>query len=36
MEPMNSIKNFFKSILEAVIAARMAKAEMIVKGHIGR
>jgi len=33
---MNSIKNFFKSILEAVIAARMAKAEMIVKGHIGR
>ena len=29
------IKRFFKSILEAVIAARMAKAEMIVKGTRG-
>ena len=33
---MKSIKNFFKSLMEAVIAARMAKAEMIVKGHLGR
>lgn len=33
---MKSIKNFFKSLLEAVVAARMAKAEMIVKGQMGR
>jgi hypothetical protein len=36
MDTMNAIKNFFKSLMEAVIAARMAKAEMIIKGHIGR
>jgi hypothetical protein len=33
---MKSIKNFFKSLMEAVIAARRAKAEMIVKGQMGR
>ena len=29
------MKKFFKSLMEAVIAARMAKAEMITKGHRG-
>jgi len=29
------MKKFFKSLMEAVIAARMAKAEMIVKGTRG-
>jgi hypothetical protein len=29
------IKRFFKTLLDAVIAARMAKAEMIIKGHRG-
>lgn len=29
------MKKFFKSLMEAVIAARMAKAEMIIKGHRG-
>jgi hypothetical protein len=29
------MKQFFKSLMEAVIAARMAKAEMIVKGTRG-
>jgi len=29
------MKKFFKSIIEAIIAARMAKAEMLVKGHRG-
>jgi hypothetical protein len=29
------MKKFFKSLIEAVIAARMAKAEMIVKGTRG-
>lgn len=32
---MNTIKKFFKSLLEAIIAARMAKAEAIIKGHRG-
>jgi hypothetical protein len=29
------IKKFFKTLYEAIIAARMAKAEMIIKGHRG-
>jgi len=29
------MKKFFKSIYEAMIAARMAKAEMIIKGIRG-
>jgi len=29
------MKKFLKSIMEAIIAARMAKAEMIIKGHRG-
>ena len=29
------MKKFFKSIVEAIIAARMAKAEMLVKGQRG-
>jgi hypothetical protein len=29
------MKKFFKLMLEAIIAARMAKAEMIIKGHRG-
>ena len=29
------MKQFFKSLMEAVIAARMAKAEMIIKGIRG-
>ena len=29
------MKKFFKSLMEAVIAASMAKAEMIVKGTRG-
>jgi len=29
------MKKLFKSIIEAIVAARMAKAEMIVKGHRG-
>jgi len=29
------IKRFFKTLLDAVIAARMAKAEMIIKGYRG-
>jgi hypothetical protein len=33
---MNTVKKFFKSLMEAIIAARMAKAELIIKGHIGR
>jgi hypothetical protein len=35
MDSMNTVKKFFKALLEAIIAARMAKAEMIVKGHRG-
>jgi len=29
------MKKFFKSIMEAIIAARMAKAEAIIKGYRG-
>jgi len=29
------MKKFFKSLIEAIIAARMAKAEMIIKGYRG-
>ena len=29
------IKRFFKNLMEAVITARMAKAEMIIKGTRG-
>jgi hypothetical protein len=29
------IKKFFKTILEAIIAARMAKAQTIIKGYRG-
>jgi hypothetical protein len=29
------IKRFFKNLMEAVVAARMAKAEMIIKGTRG-
>jgi len=29
------MKKFFKSLMEAIIAARMAKAEMIIKGYRG-
>jgi hypothetical protein len=29
------MKKFFKSMLEAIVAARMAKAEMIIKGYRG-
>jgi hypothetical protein len=29
------IKRFFKSLMEAIVAAKMAKAEMLVKGHRG-
>ena len=29
------MKQFFKSIMEAIVAARMAKAEMLVKGIRG-
>jgi hypothetical protein len=29
------MKNFFKALAEAIIAARMAKAEMLVKGTRG-
>jgi len=31
----NLMKQFFKSIMEAIIAARMAKAEMLIKGTRG-
>jgi hypothetical protein len=29
------IKKFFKALAEAIIAARTAKAEMLIKGHRG-
>jgi hypothetical protein len=32
---MKSIKKFFNSLYEAICAARMAKAEAIVKGYRG-
>lgn len=32
---MKSIKNFFISLYEAIVAARMAQAEMIIKGQRG-
>ena len=32
---MNVIKEFFKSLMEAVIAARMAQAEAIIQGQRG-
>ena len=32
---MNTVKKFFKSLMEAIIAARMAKAESIIKGYRG-
>ena len=32
---MNSIKNFFISLYEAICAAKMAQAEAIIKGQRG-
>lgn len=32
---MNSVKEFFKSIYEAIIQARMAQAEAIIRGQRG-
>jgi len=32
---MNSIKEFFKSLYEAVVAARMAQAEAVIRGQRG-
>jgi hypothetical protein len=29
------MKKFFTSLLEAIVSARMAKAEMLVKGYRG-